>query len=439
MDGRSVRSYTLAGEKGVTSSFPDTNTLADNGDLFSIKDDGSASNLPPPTEWLQKYKFSLKNVEINKRHKSSCVVTTKLGELSQMREIIFYSQKEAIAFCDLIRQQKSFEKERERQKFKLALGDIKLGRDENIDFLIEIVGAEDLPVADLLTSDPLVKVYFQDNEVHRTKHICSNLNPIWSVATSSLFLWSVSAKVLFESEDGLTFLVQDFDKFGSNDNLGAITVSPKKLYEWSGERRDFLLRPLHGKDSVGKSTLALRCRRATDYDKKFMHMLTAEKKGKHVALGFEDGLAKVNETAGGTGGIKSILTKHERTEKFGPKGELVTKYLLRPGPDPKRQTETEWMTKQALQTEAMKESHHWFDTGSGEVGRVFFEVIGCDGLPQLDAGGILGNKSKSIDLLGYLVEDNFRYMPNLPVKHCILFLLSSQLTPFAKLYMRIVS
>jgi len=40
----------------------------------------------------------------------------------------------------------------------------------------------------------------------------------------------------------------------------------------------------------------------------------------------------------------------------------------------------------------MKESQKWFDVGSGSLGRVFLEILGADGLPNLD-GGVSKNKS----------------------------------------------
>ena len=55
--------------------------------------------------------------------------------------------------------------------------------------------------------------------------------------------------------------------------------------------------------------------------------------------------------------------------------------------------ETEWMTHEDIQLECMQPSDHWVDAGTGSLGRIYLEVLGCDGLPNLDTGGFLGNKT----------------------------------------------
>jgi hypothetical protein len=51
------------------------------------------------------------------------------------------------------------------------------------------------------------------------------------------------------------------------------------------------------------------------------------------------------------------------------------------------------MTKNQINDAVMKESKKWLDVGSGKLGRVFVEILGCDNLPNLDIGGFLGNKT----------------------------------------------
>jgi hypothetical protein len=51
------------------------------------------------------------------------------------------------------------------------------------------------------------------------------------------------------------------------------------------------------------------------------------------------------------------------------------------------------MTEEQIDAEVMHDSQNWLDTGSGTLGRVYLEILDCDGLPNLDTGGFLGNKT----------------------------------------------
>jgi C2 domain len=51
------------------------------------------------------------------------------------------------------------------------------------------------------------------------------------------------------------------------------------------------------------------------------------------------------------------------------------------------------MTEDEIEHEHLLESQHWIDSGSGKIGNVYVEILGCDGLPNLDSGGFLGNKT----------------------------------------------
>ena len=71
-----------------------------------------------------------------------------------------------------------------------------------------------------------------------------------------------------------------------------------------------------------------------------------------------------------------------------------SQYKIRPGPDPKRPPEeTEWLTNPVLQKHVLEPSHEWVDMGEGELGKVYVEILGCDGLPNMDSGGFYGNKT----------------------------------------------
>ena len=62
------------------------------------------------------------------------------------------------------------------------------------------------------------------------------------------------------------------------------------------------------------------------------------------------------------------------------------------------------MTKDQIEAESLKESTQWVDAGSGQLGRIFVEVLGCDDLPNLDTGGFAGNKTDAFVSLVFEVS-----------------------------------
>jgi len=219
------------------------------------------------------------------------------------------------------------------------------------------------------------------------------LEPTYTIKTGSLFLLTTTADDLFDCQDGLKFEVKDYDTVGGSESLGHTFVSPRTLYEADGERMVFPLLPEAGRTSVTvKGNIAIRCRHATEHDIEFMAKL-------------KRGMSKISEddptalsTDGGRSDLKSMMTMNTKTEKnTSPDGgpAKLKKYKIRPYADPDRKSETKWLTHAQIQDEAMKRSKNWIDAGTGDLGKVYLEIIGCDGLPNLDSGGLVGNKTDS--------------------------------------------
>jgi hypothetical protein len=59
------------------------------------------------------------------------------------------------------------------------------------------------------------------------------------------------------------------------------------------------------------------------------------------------------------------------------------------------------MTDAALQDEVLKPSLQWTDIGHGDLGQVYVEILGADDLPNMDAGGFMGNKTDTFLSLVY--------------------------------------
>ena len=58
------------------------------------------------------------------------------------------------------------------------------------------------------------------------------------------------------------------------------------------------------------------------------------------------------------------------------------------------------MTDYQIEDEAKKPSMKWIESGSGDLGRIYFEVIGCEGLPNYDSG-VAGNYSDAFCTVVY--------------------------------------
>jgi hypothetical protein len=69
---------------------------------------------------------------------------------------------------------------------------------------------------------------------------------------------------------------------------------------------------------------------------------------------------------------------------------LKQQLRVKPEPDPERVEETKWMTEEQIEIESEKPSTRWTETGSGSLGRLYVEVLGCDKLPNLDAFPVVG-------------------------------------------------
>ena len=81
--------------------------------------------------------------------------------------------------------------------------------------------------------------------------------------------------------------------------------------------------------------------------------------------------------------------------------------LVRPGPDEDNRLDTEWLTKDQVEECSQKESKKWIDLGSGKLGRVFVEIIGCDDLPNLDHSVLIpGSSDKTDAFVSIVYEDS---------------------------------
>lgn len=74
----------------------------------------------------------------------------------------------------------------------------------------------------------------------------------------------------------------------------------------------------------------------------------------------------------------------KRNQRPTADGKSV-QYRVKPFPDPDRPKEkTKWLTHDEIEQEAYKPSTKWIEAGTGSVGKYYVEIIGCEGLPNMD-------------------------------------------------------
>jgi len=341
--------------------------------------------------WVTNYILGLDDVQILKSRGSHCEMKIGHGSDTQVRNVHFSSDRDAKSFQqvleNLIKMKQRLTEQRVRDFRELSHVD--QGGGGRIRLLIEIVSGINLPVADRTATDPYVIVRLGgSHEVHRTKPIYKTVNPIWTIDSGSLFLLDVTPEEFFGSAEGLSFILRDYDKISSNDTLGKVFVSQENLLNGDGDRVEFDLVESCSKNKKQPGRLVLRFRKAAEEDVLFMERLLSAQK------------AKIS----GVYGDETFVQPHVSSNKFLHREHrnvgTQTQHRVKPGPDPDRPEQaTKWMTEAELETESLKPSRKWIEAGSGELGKLFVEVLGCDGLPNMDAGTVGGGKTDAFACL----------------------------------------
>ncbi|GKY95063.1 hypothetical protein MPSEU_000470500 [Mayamaea pseudoterrestris] len=335
--------------------------------------------------------YELSDLEILERKNKTLECKLGTGNETVVRELRFRSAVEADAFARVYSKLEKMVSERTQEqlaKFRKSsapaesvvhdLEKIVDKSGEAIAILCEIVSAQSLPIADMYSTDPYIIVRMGRTEIHRTAHISKNRDPIWTIRNGSLFLLEMTPEEFF-SFPSMSFVVKDFDQFGSNEILGAVHVPLQDLLTGTGERKEYVITPRKGfrstKDEDFKPRLYLRFRRASKEDILFMQNFEDNKKA--VGVYVDETFLRYRPPHLG-------LTK--RLHKKGDNKEILNR--VRPFPDPDRPEDTKWMTKDEINQDSLVMSKNWVEAGSGgreRVGRVYLEILGCDKLPNMDS------------------------------------------------------
>jgi hypothetical protein len=347
----------VSNNNNTTSDNNDNSTTTNHDDEESVVpeeflDDSAEHHHYNNKDWKAKYRFPIKAVTLHDPPISSqttVMLHIQLGAVHQHREIVFGTLEDAQAFVRRLRVELEKDGQREMDRLQATAGDVRfLGDNDDVTFLVEICSAWNLPLGHSTYSDPYVKASFQGTHVHQTAVInktcvfetiqlarrnltarmpfltlsissTRSLDPIWTVKTGSLFLWTVNAKELFLS-DGLLCLVLDHDRVGTHKKLASVHIPPQALYTARGERMELELESPRGMennnyDDNAFGILVVRCRRASEPDVKFMRELEESKTRQDPDTTLVHLAQFATESAGGKGNIASMLAKRSKIVK----------------------------------------------------------------------------------------------------------------------------
>ena len=319
---------------------------------------------------------------------------------------------------------------------------------EVITLLGEIVGARDLRVPDedqlsggadgIKSLQPYAVVSYAGKRIHKTdKCNKEGRNPIWSPSTKSFFLFRTSAEEMSKS----TFTVSIYSKkkecslpvslmTSSSIFLGQVNIDASAILDLCDEeRREYALEDEIGENVSNLGNLAVRFKVATLSDAHVVSFFnkkpqppintplepsnglhTVESKNiSAVATGpfrrnsnrpwaplvTETSEAEIAQS-GFVNALSSVFSRNVISDESG-----VSKVRVKPGPDPDRKEETEFLSSHDLKIETRLPSKKWIEAGSGTLGKLYVEILSCHGLPNVDLGEAVGDVTDPFCTLVY--------------------------------------
>jgi len=284
------------------------------------------------------------------------------------------------------------------------VGGFKLGEKEDGRRAVESNGASDIDV----------KLYcvvrMGDTVIHKTRGGEGGRNPVWTVSTQSTFLIEATPEELARESLDISVWSKQKDPFNltvlATRFWGKITLalSDVVLSHCDEQRVEVDVTKKDGSRAHG--TLTVRFRLAAASDERFLGLLnkrpellrqhsehqseassvdrpTSEdsKKLSAVLVTETDEAQMVGET------FMNAISGAFKSRRYYDKKAGQHKVLVKPGPDPARKEETAYLTKGQLLSETNAPSHKWIEAGSGQLGKLYLEVLSCDDLPNVDVGG----------------------------------------------------
>ena len=93
-----------------------------------------------------------------------------------------------------------------------------------------------------------------------------SLNPVYSAESNNAFVYNCKAGDLYDN-GGLIFHVKDWDRIGTNDDLGIATVPAQTLAESTGVDTEFKITPPKKRFEEDAGFITVRVKHANDEDR----------------------------------------------------------------------------------------------------------------------------------------------------------------------------
>lgn len=247
--------------------------------------------------------------------------------------------------------------------------------------------------------------------IHQTKKAEGGRNPVWTVSTGAFFLMDVdedqlmeevlSVSVWYKEKDPLQLTVMKTWCFGQVKKrlleifLDHCDESRLDLDLWDPKSRK-------SQPSASQGSITLRFRLATSYDKRFLSTLAFEpkllkQKSTSTTENVSDAqssllVTEANETEVAGASFMNVLSSALTSKTYIDQSTGQSMRLVKPHPDPDNVQKTTYIAENTISSTTLEPSQKWIEAGSGDLGRVYLEILSCHDLPNLDVGGeAMGN------------------------------------------------
>ena len=310
--------------------------------------------------------------------------------------------------------------------------DHELDEEYQMSILCELVGARDLIIDDVLAAGPMKLDALQpfcivrlgDRIIH-TSNVAPapGANPIWTLSSRSFFLLRASPREMSSSvlnigiySQRMGSLSSIFQMDSNRLTLGYVNLGLNEILSRCGQRFEMKIKDSMGDESAYRGKLALRFQVATDSDQQIVNLFSqnvnlskshSRRELQRRLLEKTHSRARAilcteideREVAQDTfvNALNSVCST--RSIIYNETGKKLLR--VKPYPDPDREGETAYMSPEDISAETHQASNKWVEAGSGNLGKVYCEILACHDLPNVDLGDFMGNVTDPFVCLVY--------------------------------------